>query len=264
MKSALALSLSLALAAPGVAQAPDKEVRLGSRLPVKIDKRAQEAAQVRAVHQRFGDCVVKKHYADAVSYLVEHLTVGKDDREGRKLVRALADGACLVAAADMGPGGTVMTLPGDTMRYALADTLVRREFATAPLADLDRVAPLAHPASDPANFQPAPGKQASQKELAEFAQARSIDQGRVYLSQFGECVVRLDPAKAHALLTTDVNSPAEGSAFAALSPRLGECVIAGRTLTLNKTVIRGTVAHGYYRLAKAPRLATPASASVPK
>ena len=33
------------------AQAPDKEVRLGSRLPVKIDKRAREAAEVREVHQ---------------------------------------------------------------------------------------------------------------------------------------------------------------------------------------------------------------------
>lgn len=255
MRAALALSLSLALAAPCVAQAPDKEVRLGSRLPVKIDKRAQEAAQVREVHQRFGDCVVKKHYAESVAYLLEHTSMDEEDREGRKLVRVLADGWCLVAAT--GAGGVVMTLPGDTMRYALSDALMRREFASAPLADLDRVARLAHPVFDAADFAPKPGKKANQKELAELAAARGKEQARIYLSQFGECVVRLDPPKAHALLITDVNSPAEASAFAALSPRLGECVVAGRTLTLNKTVIRGTVAYGYYRLAKAPRSAAP-------
>lgn len=258
---AAALAALAALATAGAAQAPDKEVRLGSRLPVKIDKRAREAAQVREVHQRFGDCVVKKHYAEAVAYLLNHPTVDDNDREGRKLVRVLADGPCLVAAADIGPGGVVMTLPGDTMRYALSDTLVRRELTGAPLADLDRVARLAHPTLDPNNFEPKPGKKASAKELAELAANRGKEQARIYLAQFGECVVRLDPVKAHALLMTPVNSPAESAAFAALTPRLGECVLAGRTLQLNKSVVRGTVAYGYYRLAKAPRSPVPLTPS---
>ncbi|WP_310467366.1 hypothetical protein [Sphingomonas sp.] len=263
MNAAFALSL-LAIASAAAAQAPDKEVRLGSRLPVKIDKRAQDAAQVREVHQRFGECVVKKHYPEAIAYLLNHPTVDEDDREGRKLVRKLADGACLVAAADIGPGGVVMTLPDDTMRYALSDTLVRREFAAAPLTDLDRVVRLAHPSLDPAEFEPKPGKKLSQKELAELAANRGKEQARIYLSQFGECVVRVDPVKSHALLMAPVNSPAESAAFAALKPRLGECVVEGRTLELNKTIVRGTVAYGYYRLAKAPRSAAPLAPGTPQ
>lgn len=262
MKTALILSLMVALAAPGSAQVPDRESRPGSHPPAKKKDRAMQLATMRQMHQRFGDCVIQKHHAKAVTYLLEHLTVDSNDRVGRNLISVLADGHCLLAASEVYLDGAVMTLPGDTMRYALADALIRRDFAAAPLRDFNRVAPLTHPVLNLAEYQPKSGKKVNAKDLGELAAERGKEQARIYLSRFGECVARVDPAKSHALLMTLVNSAAERAAFAGLTPRLGECLAERQTVTLNKVIIRGSVGQGYYRLAKAPRFAVPPGAGV--
>lgn len=254
MRSTITACVALSICAAGFAQGTGRDSRLGSRSAT--DQDAYDAARTRLVQERFGACVVKKYRAAAIAYLLKHPTI-EDVREGRRLIRVLADGDCLVAAATSSADGVMMTFPGDTMRYALSDTLVRQEFASAPLRDLNRVAPLVHPKIDPEDFEPRPGKKVNAKTLAKLAEDKIKEQARIYLSEFGECVVRVDPVKSHGLLMTDVNSPAESDAFAALAPSLGECVIKGRTMTLNKNSVRGTVAYAYYRLANAPRLSAP-------
>ena len=73
----------------------------------------------------------------------------------------------------------------------------------------------------------------------------------MFMSAFGECVVRTDPSGSHALLMTQVVSPEETAALKAVVPAFSSCVPAQRTLSFDKTVIRGAVALNYYRLAKA-------------
>ena len=74
-----------------------------------------------------------------------------------------------------------------------------------------------------------------------------------YLSRFGECVVRVDPAASKALLMTDRGSADERAAFGGLSTALGTCLAEGKTLNFNKASLRGSIAVNYYRLAAAAR-----------
>ena len=76
-------------------------------------------------------------------------------------------------------------------------------------------------------------------------------QGFSYLSRYGECVVRADPAGSRALLAAKPETPEEASRFAALRLALATCLPEGHTLEFGKLALRGTIAVNYYRLAKA-------------
>jgi hypothetical protein len=73
---------------------------------------------------------------------------------------------------------------------------------------------------------PPPGSTRKREEL-ETQRVRSI--GRIFLSSFGECVVRADPASAHSLLRSSVLTPEENNAFVALRPAFGQCLDEGRS-----------------------------------
>jgi len=73
----------------------------------------------------------------------------------------------------------------------------------------------------------------------------------IALARFGECLSRADPANARALLMNLPGSASENQSFAALTPRLGGCVLKGEKLTFSRSVIRGAVAEGMYRLSRA-------------
>jgi len=263
MKPLTMFALMLACLSCGVAaQVADKDTKLGSRIPQRNDWNTWPQAKVRDVQHRFGACVVKKRANLAARYVLELY----DKNRTPALIDSLDPhlGNCLVAAtASM---TTIrMSFPADMLKYALADALVQSELArSAPLTDIASVAPLAHGTIDPQEFLPPPGKSLKPAELKELDDNKTKAQVAIYLSQFGECVVRADPADSHALLMANPDTAAESAAFGRLGSALGNCLDRGRQLALNKTVLRGTLALNYYRLVKAPRIVAPTAPGTAK
>lgn len=231
--SLLSLSMALALAA----LAPDDDV--------------WDAKETREVQAKFGECVIKKSRSAARKMVLDPNLEGSDYR---RAFQRVGDGMCLLEAAKT-YDGIQMKFPMDTMRYALADALVRGEFSTGPLPSIKDAAPLAQPTFDESKFQPEPGKTLKKDELEELEKSRAKRIGLVFLAAYGECVVRANPSKSHALLMAKPTSPEETAALKALTPEFSACLPDGQQLSFGKTPLRGTIAMNYYRLAHAPRAA---------
>ena len=224
--------------------------------------RAPQSAEVRRIAQAYGDCVVKQDHGAAQAYVLQHLRVPKDDRAGHVLIEKITYGRCLTDASRRYFSTDRMRFPADSMRYALSDALFRRDLADRPpLSNLNLIPPLEHAAFDESDYQPKPGKKFKQDQLEQAQFARSRDLASITASQLGECIVRNDPAAAYALLRTPVATPAENMAFAPIAQKAGQCVQQGAAIELDKAILRGTVAFNYYRLAFAPRTATPSTVS---
>jgi hypothetical protein len=65
---------------------------------------------------------------------------------------------------------------------------------------------------------------------------------------FGQCLVRRDPALAFDLMESTPASPGETAAVGKLKPHLGLCLIEGNTLNLTPMAIRSIVAVGLHRM----------------
>ena len=143
----------------------------------------------------------------------------------------------------------------DQYRYAIADALVRRELAAVPPPALEDVAPLGH--GGPAAPPTIDGRARPMAGRALDAAVRSYDKQRAanYMWRYGECVVRVDPAAAKALLMTEPGSKEENARFSAMGTAFGTCLAEGKSLEFGKADLRGTVAVNYYRLAHAARMA---------
>ena len=242
MRALILLATSVWLSA--MAPAPPVDRFYDGHSPIKT-------WEMRGIQARFGACVVKKHSAVARQFV---LAPDLEKTDWRRAVAILADGNCLVAAATS-TGGVEMKFPADTMRYALADALVRREVSASVPTTTD-AAPLIQPVLDEAEYVPKPGRKMKPAELDELGESRAKRLGMIYLAGYGECVVRADVAQSHALLMADPATVEEEAAFGRLKPALSQCIIAGQSLTFNKTTLRGTIAMNFYRLAHAPRAAT--------
>ena len=216
-----------------------------------------DSKKTREVQARYGECVIKRHLATAQHFV---LTPDLEKSAWRKDVNKIADGSCLLNAAKSA-GGVQMTFPADTMRYALADALVRREFSTGPALSIKEATPLIQPTVDEAEYTPKPGKKYRKSELKELAEGRTKQAVIVFLANFGECVVRAEPSGSHKLLMAQPASAEEHAPFTALLPSFGLCLPAGQTLAFNKATLRGAIAMNYYRLAHSPRVAAAAGAS---
>jgi len=213
----------------------------------------KDVRDIREVKARYGECVVSKHLLAARSFVL------KPDAKWRNDER-IGDGDCLLAAIEAADEAE-MKFPGDAMRYALAEALVRREFSTGPSASITDAAPLAQPKLDEADYAPKPGKKYNEAELKELADSRSKQEAIIFLASFGECIVRADPAQSYALIMSQHSSKEESAAFAGLNATLGQCFPTGQSLAFTRVILRGTVAMNYYRLAHAPRVAAPVGAS---
>lgn len=219
---------------------------------------AWDTKEVREVQARFGECVIKRHYQTARQFV---LAPNLDEKDYQRAASKVADGYCLVKASESSRG-VEMKFPADTMRYALADALVQREFSAGPVSTFANSAPLEKVKFDEKEHQPKPGKKLKPAELKELEEHKAKHLVAIFLAGFGECVVRAEPVQSHSLLMTKPGSSEENAAFAALRSRFGNCIVTGQTLSFSKTALRGTIAMNYYRLAHAPRIAaTPAGAS---
>lgn len=192
----------------------------------------------------YGKCVVGRHHAAASEAILRNIS----NREIMRNYAVLVDGLCLVRSTH---SGAKMSFPGDLYRYALADALFAREVASAPVPDLSNVPPLERPARP----EPAPlALNASKADRNRYQQAfKDFTEAEAFraLGAVGECVVRLNTAGAKALLLASPETNGETAAFNALRPTLAQCLPEGRTLTLGKLALRGTIAVNYYRLARA-------------
>jgi hypothetical protein len=205
--------------------------------------------ETREVFARYTTCVVKARAKDAAEVVLS--TIGNEQ---------IIHNYPRVVTPDCLSAGQQLAMPGDFLRYGLAEALVRREFSAGLPPDIGRAAPLAHFQIDETDYQPKPGKKANARQLAEFAKRRQAALAFRALSQYGECVVRADPAGALRLVLSKSRPTEEGLAFAALRQPLSECIPVGQTVAFSRISLRGTIAMNLYRLAKAPRItAAPAS-----
>lgn len=240
----MALKISL-LAVAAVAASVSADGKQPS--PAKI-------REARSVMHEYARCVVGRHGRKAEEAILANV----NNRDIKDDYRELVDGLCLQQVASYGQ----MSFKGDLYRYALAEALVDRDYAKEGPSSLADRAPLTHlPAPDPAALQTklAAAKTGANRKAAQ----ESYDQAAAasWLSRFGECVVRQDPEGARKWLATKTSSPDEDAAIDVLRPAFAGCLDDG-SMKFNRTIMRGTVALNYFRLAKsAPMSAAAGSAN---
>ena len=89
-----------------------------------------------------------------------------------------------------------MAMPGDTLRYALAEALVKWEYASGLPADIDRAAPLPAVNLIPPHIVAINGKPLDARTLEQLKAIQAIETASGVMAVFGECVVRQDPQRA--------------------------------------------------------------------
>ena len=194
----------------------------------------------------FAECVVRKRYASAVEVLKRNVPNSEILEDYRKLI----DSDCLFEARN----GSVATLslPGDHMRYAIAGAVFDQSFAKAPPPNVAGLTPLEHlPLPDENLFRQELARAKSKKRRDELEKQFESSKVTAYLSRYGECVVRNDPANAKALLLSREGTVAESGAFASLRPVFAHCLPPNQTLRFSRIQLRGLVALNYARLALA-------------
>jgi hypothetical protein len=204
--------------------------------------------ETREVFSGYAQCVVKERARDAAVVVLS--TIGNS--EILRTYPHMVEPDCLRP-------GQQLALPGEYLRYGLADALVRTEFAQGLPPDIAQAGPLTHMQVNETDYQPKPGKPAKPKELQRLEDAKNKAIAFRLLSIYGECVDRRDPAAALRLVLTKPRSNDEAQSFAAMKPALEECLPEGQTVTFTLVSLRGTIAMNLYRLAKAPRV--PATAA---
>ena len=204
-------------------------------------------AKTRALMHAYARCVVGAQPARASEAILRNADNSVILRDYRRLIVP----GCLSAQVKQ---RTEMRFGGDLYRYALADALVGRELARLPVPDLDKVPRLSHrePGTAPTPIA-ANGKRLSKRKYEAAVKSYQDEVAYSYLSKYGECVVRVDPASAKALLLATPDSAPEAAMFNTLGPALGQCLPEGQTLKFGKVALRGTIAINYYRLAHAAR-----------
>jgi hypothetical protein len=200
--------------------------------------------EIRKVVDAYGKCIVAKQERRASEAIITNV----NNRDLMREYPQLIDGGCLSA-----PVATVVQakFAGDQFRYALADGLFRKELANAPVLNPAAIPPLYHPIPTPPSRLDKKGRPLSQRAYANAMKDYEEHAAFSFLSEYGECVVRANPAAARALLMAQPASPEESAQFAALQPVFATCLDEGHTVALGKLGLRGTIAVNYYRLAAA-------------
>jgi hypothetical protein len=258
----LAKVLSLAVAIAAAAGSAPNQVDPGTNVPGKAtaspvthtggkpDKAALEISRARELTSKFAACVVasKNRRAQAAAVVLDDVP----NSAIMKKYSGLIDPGCLPYGDAI---GMKLSMPGDFFRYAMAEALIAAEVPPT-ISDFRPVPPLTQRTQDASKYIPQPGKKYSQKQLQELDHERLTDLAEIFVSRYGECVVRLDPLNSRKLLSTKPSSPEEGTVFGLLYPTLASCLEPGRTVTINRGMVRGTVAVNYYRLVTAMRTTT--------
>lgn len=202
--------------AQGQAQPPPPdgtELRLGSRIPWRIEKPTASQREGIRVLYRFGRCMVEEQLVDSRALL--QLEMGAP-QHAEILARLIGkENRCL-------RGATTMSLAAGPFRGAIANALYLHDYLAFPA---DRL---------PAAPQSA-------------GQMLTGNPDRL-MSDFARCVVRTDPVAVDALLRTRAASDEEHDALQALSARFSSCLFQGQSLSMNALALRSVLAEAAYRL----------------
>ena len=138
-----------------------------------------------------------------------------------------------------GMWGTKLSANSIFFRGALFEAAYRRRFATEGSLAIAKDAAL--PTVDRAKLSP--------------AAADEFD----YLYAVAGCAIRQGPADARKLVMAPVETPEEQAALAQLMPAIGACIPPGRTMSLDRPLLRAVVAETLYDWSAAsPSVATTA------
>ena len=189
------------------------------------------------------DCIVKGRPAEARKAVGEAYSLVRMRKETPGLVRA----GCMGATPGMGRMWNAVVFGGDRYLYALAEAVIRQDRVLDKIVDLSNVSPLIHrePFVDETVYRHRFSKADADKLIERDRQREAM---QVFLSRYGECVVRNAPEASRTLLRSDVGKPDERAAFAALQPVLGSCMKGADQVRFGKPALRGAIALNYYRL----------------
>ena len=207
------------------------------------DSKAKEERETRKLVHDYARCVVRKN-ADLAS---DAIRANADNGTIMRKYPALIDGGCMATT-----GGSIEArFGGDLYRYAIADALVNARYKTVGEISFANRLPLAHlPLPDRAAFDTKLAVIKSKSKRQEMEEGFKKQYSVGWLSRYGECIVRHDPVKTRLWLLTPPDGPEETSRINDLRAAFADCLQAG-TLRFNRTVMRGTVAINYFRLATA-------------
>ena len=190
-----------------------------SASPPAATKAAQEAV-VRKTLYDHGACLVRELRRASERYLATFPFSENAEKAARRLVTPQC------------PEGADLPLSVEALRGPLYEALYHAEFGNAPVADLEGVAPIDY----------------SVGEGTVDTEARSI---QVALRFFADCVVRRNYQPVRALVSTEVASEAEKTAFQPLVPSMSACLPQGTTLKFTRPLLRALFAETLYRLSAA-------------
>jgi len=206
------------LAVTGAARAqdekpPETEVRLGSRIPWRIERPTASQREGTRVLFRFASCTVEEKFADSLALLQLEPTAAQHDEILSRIIGKY--NACLRGAERMG----LSLIP---FRGAIANALYLQHYPSFPA---DRLRP-----------SPATAGRMLTGDAANL------------MSDFARCVVMTDPAAVDALLRTRPASDGEHEALQALSVHFSACLYQGQNLAMNALALRSVLAEAAYRL----------------
>ncbi len=180
------------------------------------------ATDARRTTRDFGLCVVKYYPKYGEQLAVEPIHTA----EYAKLAKRVVDANCLSHGS--------LRMPANVVRTAIIEALYSERFGRTGPTDFSAVAAIDYLAGYPADLSGA---------------ARSV----VALVSFGDCVSRKDAVNARGLVVSNPGSAAELERLSALSPSFNGCIVKGEKLTFSRSVIRGAVAEGLFRLSQVVR-----------
>lgn len=207
----------------------------------------------------FARCVITRHRREAADYVLRKTP--RVWQISSSAERRLGDRDCIPRTSTREDAQALLKMHKDEqLRPALAEALVREEFATFEANLINTAQPLEYGKLVDSLWAPDACRKCRGQQLKDFEQARARSNVLMAPLVFGECVVRTDPASAHRLLIIEPGSSEETSILNALQPALSNCVADGARLNTNRRAVREVVALNYYRLAHAPRVQTAAGA----
>ena len=198
--------------------------------------------EVRRVVANYATCIVRHSHDQAARALL----ADSDNSMIKQDFRRLIDGDCLR------PDVKEIEFGSDLSRYALADALVNAEFAKGGPSDFsDRPLLMHRQGPTQAQIDAAVAAVKSDKKRAKTREAYEEQKIVPALSQYGECVVRVDPVGTRLWILSKPGSTEEAARIDALRHAFGVCLKDGKVV-FSKETLRGTVALNYFRLAHAP------------
>ncbi len=243
--SALRLSI-VAIAAIAASASAQSRGGFMPKLPPPTDAReynqnlARNARAVRAM----ADCIVLGRRAQAREAVAAGLTLKEIRARAPGLVR---DDCMSDSAPGMGYLRGVL-FSGDLYLYALAEAVLRLDHVLDAPADFTAVPPLKHRQPQVDETDRAYARWGADRAEV-IARDRQNEATQIFLSRYGECIVRHASTPAAALLRSEPFSAAETAAFADLKPMMASCLAnADAAISFGRPSLRGAIALNYYRL----------------